>query len=44
MIRIACDVHTHTIFSRHAYSTLGAGLAGQTFGYFAAGSRTRVSS
>ena len=22
MIRIACDVHTHTIFSRHAYSTL----------------------
>ena len=22
MIRIACDVHTHTLFSRHAYSTL----------------------
>lgn len=21
MIRIACDVHTHTLFSRHAYST-----------------------
>ncbi len=22
MIRIACDVHTHTLYSRHAYSTL----------------------
>lgn len=22
MIRIACDVHTHTLFSRHAYSTV----------------------
>ena len=22
MIRFACDVHTHTLFSRHAYSTL----------------------
>lgn len=22
MLRIACDVHTHTIFSRHAYSTV----------------------
>lgn len=22
MVRIACDVHTHTLFSRHAYSTV----------------------
>ena len=22
MLHIACDVHTHTIFSRHAYSTI----------------------
>ena len=22
-LRIACDVHTHTIYSRHAYSTIG---------------------
>ncbi|MBR3235010.1 MAG: phosphatase [Atopobiaceae bacterium] len=22
MVRLACDVHTHTIFSRHAYSTV----------------------
>ena len=22
MLRIACDVHTHTLYSRHAYSTI----------------------
>ncbi|RRF89311.1 MAG: phosphatase, partial [Coriobacteriaceae bacterium] len=22
MLHMACDVHTHTIFSRHAYSTI----------------------
>ena len=25
--RIACDVHTHTVFSRHAYSTIGENVA-----------------
>ncbi len=25
--RIACDVHTHTVFSRHAYSTIGENIA-----------------
>ena len=24
---IACDIHTHTIFSRHAYSTIGENVA-----------------
>lgn len=25
--RISCDVHTHTLFSRHAYSTIGENIA-----------------
>lgn len=27
MTRIACDVHTHTLFSRHAYSTVAENVA-----------------